>query len=181
MIPVLLGKATSTKGEKNQKGRGKKSGEVKCSICDKDGIGNKFCGFCGGDLAPAVDMEIVSLPDDSTRSFLSKIGTWLSPESNPLQGWMVLGGAVALLILGNIPMLKISTILFAALFIVFCLVSLASKTETKEMIFSTLMVLIAFLLILGCEVVYLRDLFAGSLYRMNTLFKFYYQAWISSY
>ena len=92
---------------------------------------------------------------------------------------MVFGGnVIALLIIGNIPLLKISTILFAALFIVFCLVSFATKTETKEMIFSTLMVLIAFLLILGCEVVYLRDLFAGSLYRMNTLFKFYYQAWI---
>ncbi len=178
VIPVLLGKAISTKGEKNQKGRGKKTGEMRCSICDKDGTGSKFCGFCGGDLAPMVDVEIVSLPDDLARSVLTKIGSWLSPESNPLRGWMVLGGLVGLLILGNIPMLKISTILFAALFIVFCLVSLASKTETKEMIFSTLMVLIAFLLILACEVVYLRDLFAGSLYRMNTLFKFYYQAWI---
>jgi uncharacterized membrane protein len=29
-----------------------------------------------------------------------------------------------------------------------------------------------------CEVVYLRDVFGGAYFRMNTVFKFYYQAWL---
>jgi len=33
-------------------------------------------------------------------------------------------------------------------------------------------------LIALCEIVYLRDVFAGSLPRMNTIFKFYYQVWV---
>ncbi|HEX9036858.1 MAG TPA: DUF2298 domain-containing protein [Ktedonobacterales bacterium] len=33
-------------------------------------------------------------------------------------------------------------------------------------------------LILICEVIYLRDVFGGTLFRMNTVFKFYYQAWL---
>jgi uncharacterized membrane protein len=35
-----------------------------------------------------------------------------------------------------------------------------------------------FLLVFGCEVFYLHDLFTGALYRMNTVFKFHYGAWI---
>jgi len=39
--------------------------------------------------------------------------------------------------------------------------------------------LISFLLIAGCEVLYIRDHFdSGGLYRMNTMFKFHYQVWL---
>ena len=38
-----------------------------------------------------------------------------------------------------------------------------------------LMLTLALLLVLGCEIVYLRDIFEN---RMNTVFKFYYQAWM---
>jgi len=64
------------------------------------------------------------------------------------------------------------------LLMVFGLVSLASRAETKEMVFSTILVVIAFALIFGCEIFYVKDLFSGKLYRMNTMFKFHYQAWI---
>jgi YYY domain-containing protein len=33
-------------------------------------------------------------------------------------------------------------------------------------------------LVMLCEVIYLRDVFGGALFRMNTVFKFYYQAWL---
>ncbi len=38
-----------------------------------------------------------------------------------------------------------------------------------------LMLLLAFVLLLGCEVFYIRDIFDN---RMNTIFKFYYQVWV---
>jgi uncharacterized membrane protein len=37
---------------------------------------------------------------------------------------------------------------------------------------------LAALLLAACEVVYIRDFYGGALRRMNTVFKFYYQAWL---
>ena len=38
---------------------------------------------------------------------------------------------------------------------------------------------LAALLVFACEIVYLRDVFGGgALFRMNTVFKLYYQAWL---
>jgi YYY domain-containing protein len=42
----------------------------------------------------------------------------------------------------------------------------------------TLLVGCAAGLLMICEVIYLRDVFGGSLFRMNSVFKFYYQAWL---
>ena len=39
-------------------------------------------------------------------------------------------------------------------------------------------VCLAALLLAACEVVYIRDFYGGALRRMNTVFKFYYQAWL---
>ena len=45
--------------------------------------------------------------------------------------------------------------------------------------FTLLLGAVAFALVAFCEVVYLKDVFAGGAYfRMNTVFKFYFQAWI---
>jgi uncharacterized membrane protein len=45
--------------------------------------------------------------------------------------------------------------------------------------FALLLGVVAFGLVAACEIVYLRDVFADSGYeRMNTVFKFYFQAWI---
>ncbi len=43
--------------------------------------------------------------------------------------------------------------------------------------FTLLLGALAFTLIAGCEVFFLRDVFAGNYPRMNTVFKFYFQAW----
>jgi YYY domain-containing protein len=43
--------------------------------------------------------------------------------------------------------------------------------------FTLLLGALAFALIAGCEVFFLRDVFAGNYPRMNTVFKFYFQAW----
>jgi YYY domain-containing protein len=43
--------------------------------------------------------------------------------------------------------------------------------------FTLLLGALAFTLIAGCEIFFLRDVFAGNFPRMNTVFKFYFQAW----
>lgn len=43
--------------------------------------------------------------------------------------------------------------------------------------FTLLIGALAFALIAGCEIFFLRDVFAGNYPRMNTVFKFYFQAW----
>jgi uncharacterized membrane protein len=48
---------------------------------------------------------------------------------------------------------------------------------SRALTFPLGMIAVAAALIGVCEIVYLKDVFAGSLPRMNTVFKFYYQAW----
>ena len=179
MIPAILEKVSqSARGERASRSKGKKSEEPQCSVCGKGGAGKKFCGFCGGDLVPAAPSDVLPMPDDSTRALFAKTTGWIFPGSGSMRGWWILGGMVLILLAANLPSIKLSTLLLAGTMVFLCLLSFAARLETKEMLFSTLLVMIAFLLIAGCEVVFLRDLFAGSLYRMNTVFKFHYQAWI---
>lgn len=49
--------------------------------------------------------------------------------------------------------------------------------EDHALAFTLLLGTLAFALVAGCEIIYLRDLFESSYPRMNTVFKFYFQAW----
>ena len=51
----------------------------------------------------------------------------------------------------------------------------STSVSSDTSIFSVILILTATLLTVGPEFVYLRDLFGT---RMNTIFKFYYQAWV---
>lgn len=69
--------------------------------------------------------------------------------------------------------------LFVALGIVFiALVIITQHIHDRTLAFAIFLGAIAFALIAGCEVVFLRDVFADNDPRMNTVFKFYFQAWI---
>jgi uncharacterized membrane protein len=116
---------------------------------------------------------------EGLRAGLQKSSLWLTNDKVAWQGWAVLGGVVAVLVGLTLGKLDLS-VLLASLFLVWLgLVSLTSRNESKEMVFATLLASVAFLLIAGCEVLYIRDHFdSGDLYRMNTMFKFHYQAWI---
>ena len=48
----------------------------------------------------------------------------------------------------------------------------------RPLAFAAAAVALGALLLAACEVVYIRDFYGGALRRMNTVFKFYYQAWL---
>jgi len=50
--------------------------------------------------------------------------------------------------------------------------------DVKDKFFVLALFIMALLILLGCEFIYLKDAYGGSLERQNTVFKFYYQAWI---
>ncbi|RAQ95153.1 DUF2298 domain-containing protein [Thermogemmatispora tikiterensis] len=52
-----------------------------------------------------------------------------------------------------------------------------SHLRDRALAFTLLLGSLAFALVAGCEVFYLRDVFADSYPRMNTVFKFYFQSW----
>ncbi len=56
----------------------------------------------------------------------------------------------------------------------------AARGDSPEGMFAAALVGLASLLVVGCEFFYLKDGFAGNpnLTRMNTIFKFYFQAWV---
>ena len=47
-----------------------------------------------------------------------------------------------------------------------------------ELSFPLLLLAIAFAILAGCEILYLKDFYGHPLERQNTIFKFYYQVWI---
>ncbi len=56
---------------------------------------------------------------------------------------------------------------------------LAKKEKDKERKFFLTVLAYAYLVITGCEIVFIRDIYAGgAFYRGNTVFKFYYLSWI---
>ncbi|GCE23365.1 DUF2298 domain-containing protein [Dictyobacter kobayashii] len=57
-------------------------------------------------------------------------------------------------------------------------VIILQKIDDRAHAFALLLGAVAFALIAGCEVVFLRDVFVDSNPRMNSVFKFYFQAWI---
>lgn len=55
---------------------------------------------------------------------------------------------------------------------------LPHSIKRPNILFAHLMVFLALCILLGCEFVHIRDAYGQQLQRMNTLFKFHYQAWI---
>ncbi|HEY6065085.1 MAG TPA: DUF2298 domain-containing protein, partial [Thermoanaerobaculia bacterium] len=52
-----------------------------------------------------------------------------------------------------------------------------SQDADRERLFASFLCLLALGMIAGCELVYFKDNYGDKLHRMNTIFKFYHQAW----
>jgi uncharacterized membrane protein len=93
----------------------------------------------------------------------------------PFAFWGLLGAAVALMLLVFVPY---SLVLVTCLAGVAACAVLAYRRLMQPGIAFALMLAGTALAVVGtCEVVYLRDVFGGEYFRMNTIFKLYYQAW----
>jgi uncharacterized membrane protein len=111
----------------------------------------------------------------------------LTPERH-WNAWLVVSGAVTALIF----LTKISVawdgwtfiwsvvLLGVALWLALepVIFNRAEDVEAHAISFPLLLVALGGALLAVCEVVYLRDVFAGSYPRMNTVFKFYFQVWL---
>jgi len=79
--------------------------------------------------------------------------------------------AITLLIPNSITLVVMGTIAIIAMILLFY------HIEDRSHAFILLLGGFAFALVAGCEVFFLKDVFANQYPRMNTVFKFYFQAW----
>ncbi|GHO42884.1 DUF2298 domain-containing protein [Ktedonospora formicarum] len=91
--------------------------------------------------------------------------------------WIVLGGILAIWLLAVLIVVDLRTFLIAIMLVAVAVYLIVKLVEDRAYAFTLLLGALALLLIAGCEVVYLRDVFADSYPRMNSVFKFYFQAW----
>jgi YYY domain-containing protein len=87
-------------------------------------------------------------------------------------------GFVALSFVGLIVVQNGATMLICLNIAVAGLILLFYTIGDRAQAFTLLLGVTAFTLVAGCEVFYLRDVFADNYPRMNTVFKFYFQAWV---
>ncbi|HVZ80967.1 MAG TPA: DUF2298 domain-containing protein [bacterium] len=180
LIPGLVGRLIPQSPSAAPKGKPKKNdNDLECVVCGREGTGKKFCGYCGGELAPVGPSEVTPLPHEPTRSLLQGWAEIFLSEKGTAQNWITLLVILALLLGLNFPPMRASTILVGLLMAFFAVLGLASKNESREKVFVSILSAIGFLLIFGCEVLFIKDHFSdGDLYRMNSVFKFHYQVWI---
>jgi len=177
VLPVLAARALQTGPDKNPKSKAGKNDILVCVVCGREGSGKRFCGFCGGELASRSDQDITPLPFEGARRFFQSGSQWIASE--PIRGWALAGSVILLLVLLNFAPVRLSVLFLCLTVAGLALLSLSGKSDSKEMVFATILTLLAFALIGFCELLFIKDHFSdSSLYRMNTVFKFHYQAWI---
>ena len=119
---------------------------------------------------------------------LCAIGLWprglADPAADPETSrrkrdlWLTVGAGAALLVgfLLHIPAMPIVLFLFL-LALASAWRSLRAETPDPDGVYAGFLVLLGLGMIAGCEVVYFKDTYGQDLQRMNTIFKFYHQAW----
>ncbi|MEJ7617494.1 MAG: DUF2298 domain-containing protein [Pyrinomonadaceae bacterium] len=180
LLPALGGRAVRALLDRESLERPARSRRVECTFCGRRGAGKGVCKFCGGDLAPAVDGEVTPIVNEGARFRVQELGAWLSTANK--SAWYgatlvgVIGGVLLVTTMGTF---NLASTILSLLMILLALVSLTSKSDTKELVFATLLCAVGFGLIAMCEFFYVKDVFqGGALRRMNTIFKFHYQVWV---
>ena len=98
----------------------------------------------------------------------------------PFTVWVVLftqsGGETTQIVTRLVHVLPFSVLISMSVYTTLWLVKEEPKSTGK--IFSMSLAILGLLLIMGPELLFVNDSFGGAFDRMNTVFKFYYQAWI---
>ena len=106
----------------------------------------------------------------------------MSLHSKQLILLLLVAAGISLFLLGCLAILTVfpayTTCLAGLSLALVGVVLLFYHIENRAHAFTLLLGTVAFTIIAGCEIFYLKDVFAdGSSQRMNTIFKFYFQAW----
>ncbi|GHO72906.1 hypothetical protein KSD_06770 [Ktedonobacter sp. SOSP1-85] len=99
----------------------------------------------------------------------------VAADWNP--AWIVLGAVVVLGIIAAIITPEWRTFLISLALTALAIYLAFKVSDDLGHMFALWLGALALLLIAGCEVVFLRDVFADSYPRMNSVFKFYFQSW----
>jgi uncharacterized membrane protein len=159
----------------------------KCSECgSKLRPGKLFCAQCGHKnsveepsafeaAAQGFEMQVPETP--------SFVANFLKLFSRPAEALRDQRVAISSAVLGLLWLVLLVMAPTTALFLglaFFASLMIAARQDKPEAVFALALVAVASLLVAGVEWFYLRDVFEGnpSLTRMNTIFKFYFQAWI---
>src|SRR5579859_665603 len=110
-------------------------------------------------------------PDGQTKNARLRLPSWLPV---PILGQvLILVAALLMLVVLKNSLWFVVTFVITALGVELTLLNLQDRPRAFTLLLGT----VAFALVALTELVYLRDVFAGNFPRMNTVFKFYFQAW----
>jgi len=192
VISFVVARSLNWAGAINSAAKAKKSKDM-CPKCGKElREGKVICGNCGYMVSGAeLKLGGDEINTKKTNPFTAAFFRFLSnPSRKPEKSIIIFlsaaaGAAIALLIFKTLFDGK-GVGLFSALMLMalsYLAVMGISRSEQKENQFVITLIFTAFLMLWGCELFHIIDSFSrpGShepLERMNTVFKFYYQAWI---
>lgn len=140
--------------------------------------GKGICGQCGF-ANPEPQAEAQAL----TQSPPAWASAWLSLFKDPAAAFghpAVKVGAPLILLLWLASAVAWPTVAIFSGLALLSFLALASRGGDREGVFVASLVLVGSLLVLATEFIYLKDVFSDnpSLTRMNTVFKFFFQAWV---
>jgi uncharacterized membrane protein len=140
--------------------------------------GKDICGQCGfANAAQASEQEAI------TQAPPGWAAAWLKLFRDPAGAFAhpaVKFGAPLLLLLWLVSAALWPTVAVFLALAALSFLALASRGGDREGLFVAALVLVGSLLVLATEFIYLKDVFSDNpnLTRMNTVFKFFFQAWV---